>query len=81
MEDLLGKQRVTVAGCGGRTLEAKVSGVFIGMYSFRGGHFGEIWPHPSALRSPKPNNNPGGITAPKSVNRLPKDLPQAQSHF
>ena len=29
-----------------------------------GGHFGKIWPHTSALRSPRANNNPGGITAP-----------------
>ena len=29
-----------------------------------GGYFGKILPYPSALRSPRPNNNPGGITAP-----------------
>ena len=53
-----------MAHCGGRTLEAKVSGIFISVCSSRGGHFGKIWPHPSALRCPRPNNNPGGITAP-----------------
>ena len=26
-----------------------------------GGHFGKIWPQLSELRSPRPNNNPGGI--------------------
>ena len=25
--------------------------------------FGKIWLHPSAIISPRPNNNPGGITA------------------
>ena len=48
----------------GRTLEAKLLGIFSSMSFSRGGHFGKIWPHPSALRSPRPNNNPGGITAP-----------------
>ena len=33
LEDLLGKQGVAVARCGGRTLEAKVSGITIGMNS------------------------------------------------
>ena len=51
-----GKTGVNVACCEGRTLKAKP---FSG-----GGHFGKIWPHPSALRSPRANNNPGGITAP-----------------
>ena len=64
LEDLLGKLNVTVAHCGGRTLEAKVLGIIISMCPFRGGHFGKIWPHPSGLRSPRPNNKPGGNTAP-----------------
>ena len=62
--DLLGKQGVNVACCGGRTLEAKLSGIFSSVPFSGGGHFGKIWPHPSALRSPRPNNNPGRITAP-----------------
>ena len=49
--------------CGGRTLEAKPSGIFSSLPFSGGGHFGKIWPHPSALKSPRPNNNPGGITA------------------
>ena len=64
LKDLMGKERVTVARCGGRTLQAKLSGIFISMCSSIGGHFGKIWPHSSVLRSPKPNNNPGGITVP-----------------
>ena len=34
---------------------------------------GKIWPHPSAVRSPRPKNNPGGLQPHPSVNRLPKD--------
>ena len=60
LEDLLGKQRVTVAHCWRRTLEAKVLGIIISGNSSRGGHFGKIWPHPSMLRSPRPNNKLGG---------------------
>ena len=63
-EDLLGKQGVTVAHYRGRTLEAKISGVFISLCFFGGGHLGKTGPHPSALRSPRANNNPGGIIAP-----------------
>ena len=61
LEDLLGKQGVIVAHSEGRTLEAKFSGIFISMCSSRCGHFGKIWPHPSPLRSSRPNNNPGWI--------------------
>ena len=59
--DLLGKQGVTVACCWGRILETKLLWIFISMCSCRGDHFGKRLPHPSALRSPRPNNNPGGI--------------------
>ena len=45
-------------------LETKVLGIIISMCSSRGGHFGKIWPNLSGLRSPGPNNNPSGITAP-----------------
>ena len=60
---LLGKG-VNVARSGGRALEAKLLGIFISMHFSGGGRFGKIWPHQSVLRSPKPNNNPGGIAAP-----------------
>ena len=63
LEGLLGKQGVTVAHCGG-TLEAKVSRIIISICSSKGGNFGNIWPHPSALRSPRPNNKLGGNTSP-----------------
>ena len=53
-----------VAHCGGKTLEAKVSGIIISVNSSRGGHFGKIWPHPSALRSPRPNNKGGSTQLP-----------------
>ena len=62
-KNLLGKQGVTVAHCGGRAVEAKLLGIFISMCFSGDGHFGKIWPHPSALRNPRPNNNPDGITA------------------
>ena len=39
--DLLGKQGVTVAHYGVRTLETKTSGIIISMNSSRGGHFWE----------------------------------------
>ena len=64
LEDLLGIHRVTVAHCVGRTSEAKVSGIIISVNSSGGGHIGKIWPHPSGLRIPRPNNKTGGITAP-----------------
>ena len=57
------KTGVNVAFCEGRTLKAKLSVILSSMPFSGGGHFGKIWPHPSALRSPRPNN-PGGITAP-----------------
>ena len=47
------KQGVTVARCGGRILEAKVSGIIISVYSSRGGHFGKIRSYPSAKRLSK----------------------------
>ena len=40
--DLLGKQGVTVACCGGRALEAKLLGIFISVCFSGGGHFGKI---------------------------------------
>ena len=59
-----GKAGVNVAYCGVRTLEAKLLGILISE-SFSGdGHFRKTWPHPSALRSPRVNNNPGRITNP-----------------
>ena len=69
LEDLLGKQELTVARCEGVILAAKVSGIIISVCSSRGGHFEKIWHHPSDLRSSRPNNNPI-IT---SANRVPKD--------
>ena len=61
---LLVKQRVNVAICGGRAMEAKLSGIFMSVHFSGGGHFGKIWPtHQSALRGPRANNNPGGMTA------------------
>ena len=64
LEDLLGKQGLTVPYGGERALEEKLLGIFISMHFPGGGHFGKIWPHPSVLRNSKPNKNPGGITAP-----------------
>ena len=39
-----GKSGVNVACCGGRTLEAKLSGIFISMPFSGGGHFGKSGP-------------------------------------
>ena len=66
LEDLLGKQGVTVAYglLWGKALEAEVLGIIISVCPSRGGHFGKIPPHPSGLRSPRPNNNLGRITTP-----------------
>ena len=61
----LGKTGVNMACCGGRTLEAKLLGIFSSVPISGGGHLGKIWPHlQSVLRRPRANNNPGGITAP-----------------
>ena len=65
LEDLLGKQGVTVARCGGRTLEAKVLGIIISMNPTGSGHFGKIWPCPSGMRSPgAKKKKQGGKKAP-----------------
>ena len=59
-----GKTGVNVDCCKGRTLEAKLSGIFSSLPCSGGGHLGKIWPHPSAsTEKPQGNNNPGRITA------------------
>ena len=58
-----GKTGVYVACCKGGTLKAKLSGIFSSCLSLEVAILGKIWLHPSALRSPRANNNPGGITA------------------
>ena len=42
-----GKAGVNVAYCRGRTLQAKLSGIFSSVPFSRGGHLWKIWPHPS----------------------------------
>ena len=66
---------VILASCGGRTLEAKVSGIFIGVCSSRGGHFGKIWPLASELRPLGKTIIQVGSQSHPSGNRLPKDVP------
>ena len=45
-------------------MEAKLSEYSAAVPFSGGGNFGKIWPNPSvSLRSPRANNNPGGITA------------------
>ena len=61
LEDLLGK---IGSKCGSLLGKARVLGIIISMCSSRCGHFGKIWPYPSGLRSPRPNDKPGGNTAP-----------------
>ena len=57
-------------------MEAKLLGIFISVHFSGGGHLVTIWPQPSALRNPKPNNNPGGITAPPINKQMPKNSPR-----
>ena len=64
LEDLLGKQRVTVTHCGGKTVEANVMGIILRVNSSSCGHFEKVWLYPSGLRTPRPNNKLGGNTAP-----------------
>ena len=44
-----GKTGVNVACCEGRKLEAKLLRIFSRVPFYGGGHFGKIWPHPSAI--------------------------------
>ena len=70
-----GKTGVNVACCEGRTLKAKLLGIF------SSSAFLWLWPFrenlappiSQLLRSPKANNNPVGSQPRPSVNRLPKD--------
>ena len=62
-----GKTGVNVACWEGRTLEAKLSGIFSSVPFSGGGHCGKIWPYPTALRSSRANQDPGGITAPPNI--------------
>ena len=68
------KQRAAVAHYGGKTLEAEVPGIITGVNFPGDGHVGKIWPHPSGLRSPKPNNKQVGTQPHLSAKRLPKVL-------
>ena len=53
------------AACEGRTLKAKLSGIFSSCLSLEEAIWGKSGPTcQSVLRSPRANNNPGGITAP-----------------
>ena len=60
---------MTLAHCGGRTLEEKVSGIIISMCSSKGGNFGKN------LRSPRTNNHLSKIIPHPPANRLTKDAP------
>jgi len=56
---------VNVACCEGRTLKAKLLGIFSRCLSLEVAILGKSGPtHQSVLRSPRANNNPSGITAP-----------------
>lgn len=58
---LLGKKWEAVAHWGrGGTLQEEVPGIFIGVSSPGGCHFGKIWPHTSGLRIPRQNNKQAG---------------------
>ena len=60
-----GKTGVNVACCEGRTLKAKLSGIFSSCLSLEVAILGKSGPtHQSVLRSPRENNSPGGIIAP-----------------
>ena len=56
---------LNVAPCWGEGHWRQSSWEYSSVCAFSGGgDFGKIWPHISALRNLRPNNNPGGITAP-----------------
>ena len=73
-----GKKGVTVACCGGRTLEAKGLGIIISRNSSRGGHFGKIWPTHQGWEAPGQTTNQVGTEPHPSANRLPKNPPGTQ---
>ena len=58
---------------GKRHWRQRFQGISISVRFPGGCHFGKIKPHPSGLRSPKPNSKKGGNTA-HQKNRLPKVL-------
>jgi len=62
-------------------LQAKLSGIFFSVCSFRGAYFGKIWPYPSALRTPGQTIIQVGSQLHPSVNGLPKDPPGTQPHL
>ena len=60
-----GETGVNVACCEGRTLKAKLLGILSSCLSLEVAILGKSGPTcQSVLRSPRPNNNPGGITIP-----------------
>ena len=60
-----GKTGVNVAYCEGRTLKAKLSGIFSSCLSLEVAILGKYGPtHPSVLRRRRANNKSGGITDP-----------------
>ena len=73
LEDLLGKYGVTVACCGGRTFEAKVSGIIMSECSFRGCHFEKSGPTHQGWEASNQTIIQVGSQPHPSVNRLPKD--------
>ena len=74
-----GKTGVNVACCEGRTLKAKLLGIFSSMPFSGSGHFGKIWPHLSvSTEKPEQTTIQLGSQPCFSVNRLPKE-PQAHS--
>lgn len=75
------KPGAAVACFGGRTLEAEVLGIFIGMSYTGSCHFGKIWLHPPWLRSPKPNNKKGGNTALSISKQTAQSPPRHSSAF
>ena len=58
-----GKTGVNVACCGGRALEAKLSGILSSCLSPEVAILGKSGPTHQLLRSSRLKNNPGGITA------------------
>ena len=59
----MGKQGVTGLLWGKEIMEEKVSGIFISCVPLEVAILGKLAPPISQLRSPRANNNPGGITA------------------
>ena len=73
-----GKAGTAVAHWGAGHRRRRSKGVIPGVNVPRGGRFGKIWPQPSGLRGPRPNNRQGGNTAPLISKHATQSPPDTQ---